>query len=199
VERLPAHVDREENPSIDYYAVMVDWIDDREHDALARLQTGKAEAYEMPWLYVPKRQLAAAVHQSLGNAEATKADYRAAIAHLEPLLEQRRYDARLHGALAVAYAGVGRGEESAREAAATMLAIDRVVGLFGPYLLRELAQARLLLGDRDQALALLERHLQLSGYLPATYLRIDPTWDALRDDERFAALLDKYAGGYRKL
>jgi hypothetical protein len=82
---------------------------------------------------------------------------------------------------------------------ATLPVIDRVEGLFGPYLLRELAQARVLLGDHDEALALLERHLKLSGYLPAKYQRLDPTWGALRDDPRFGALLYRYSGGYRKL
>ena len=199
VEQIPTHVDREENPSIDYYAVMVDLIEGRNEDALARLASGKAPAYEMPWLYCPKRLYAATVHRLMGDPEAATADYEAALAHLETLVETRRYDSRVHAALAVAHAGLGHRDESLREAEETMPAIEAVAGLFGPYLLRELAQARMLLGDRDHALALLERHLQLSGFLPATYLRLDPTWDALRADARFEALLDRYAAGYSKL
>jgi TolB-like protein/Flp pilus assembly protein TadD len=196
VEQLPAHVDREENPSIAYYAVMVDWMQGRAEDALARLATGKADAYEMPWFYCPKRLFAATIHRNLGDTEQAKVDYEAALAQLEPQLEARRFDSRLHAALAVTYAGLGRRDDAIREAEATMPAIDAVPGLFGPYLLRELAQSRMLLGDFDTALALLERHLQLSGYLPAPYLRLDPTWEPLRQDPRFDALLDKYADGY---
>ncbi|HEX2463713.1 MAG TPA: hypothetical protein VHR17_03745 [Thermoanaerobaculia bacterium] len=199
LDRLPPHVDREENPSIDYYAVMVEWIEGRDDDALARLAGGTATAYEMPWQYRPKPLFAAIVHQSTGHLEQAKAKYEAAVADLEPLLEGSGFDPRLHSALALAYAGLGRRADSMREAEAALPVIDAVPGLFGPYLLRELAHARMLLGDEDEAIALLERHLGLSGYLPVGYLRLDPTWAPLRADARFEALLDRYAGGYRIL
>jgi len=197
VARLPPHVDREENPSINYYAVVLETIEGQYEDALALLATGTAEAYEAAWQYRPKRLFAAMIHELMGRRDLARQEYEAALAHLEPLAAARRFDPRLHSALALAYAGLDRGEESARAARAALEIVDRAEGLYGPYVLRELAQARTRLGDSDQALQLLERHLELSGYLPAAFLKLDPVWTPLRADPRFEALLDEHADGYR--
>ena len=49
------------------------------------------------------------------------------------------------------------------------------------------------LGDRDAALAELERFLARPGHTSANEIRLAPWFDPLRSDPRFQALLVKYA------
>ncbi|MDX1624706.1 MAG: tetratricopeptide repeat protein [Gemmatimonadota bacterium] len=60
-------------------------------------------------------------------------------------------------------------------------------------LLHRLAGARLLAGDVDGAIGLLERSFD-GGYRDARFLRTVPVLEALRDDPRFQALLDRMEG-----
>jgi TolB-like protein/Flp pilus assembly protein TadD len=197
VEELPPHVDREEDPSINFYAVALDLIDRRYHDGLARLASGTAPAYEAPWIYRPKTLYAAIVRLAMGDSELARERFEAARAELEARVDEHRFDARLHSALAIAHAGVGRRAESIEAAETAIGLMSGAEGLYGPYLLRELAHARVLLGDHDEALLLLEQHLNLSGFLPVAYLRLEPIWRPLHADPGWEALLEKHAGGYR--
>ena len=85
---------------------------------------------------------------------------------------------------------LGRAEEAiaAGERAAQLLPIS-ADALDGPLVATNLAAIYALLGRREQALELLERLVrQIGGPTPGT-LRIEPQWDALRDDPRFQRLL----------
>jgi hypothetical protein len=59
----------------------------------------------------------------------------------------------------------------------------------GAYLQHQRARVHLLLGDRDRALDQLEPLLRFPYYLSPGWLRIDPTFDALRGDPRFQRLM----------
>ena len=65
----------------------------------------------------------------------------------------------------------------------------------GAYRLGDLAQILTMVGRRDEAIDQLDRLLSLPGMLTVPLLRLDPTWDSLRDHPRFAALLEKYEDG----
>jgi tetratricopeptide (TPR) repeat protein len=58
-----------------------------------------------------------------------------------------------------------------------------------------MAVVSLLLGDHDAAMEVLEELMGMEYTRPITVhdLRLDPTWDPLRDHPRFQALLDRYA------
>ena len=62
----------------------------------------------------------------------------------------------------------------------------------GPiYNLRTKAQALALKGDTDAALELLAQSFREKDYTQWWYtVRLDPTWDGLRDDARFIAIVD---------
>jgi serine/threonine-protein kinase len=55
-----------------------------------------------------------------------------------------------------------------------------------------LAEVYAMLGDADAAIPLLEHSLSSKVGIPVQRLRLDPIWDPLRNDRRFAALLEKY-------
>ncbi len=49
-----------------------------------------------------------------------------------------------------------------------------------------------MVGESDAAIDQLELLLSLPGEISTPLLRLDPTWDPLRDHPRFQALLEKY-------
>ena len=89
---------------------------------------------------------------------------------------------------------LGRAEDAiaAGERAAQVLPIS-ADALDGPLIATNLAAIYAQVGRRDQALAALETLVrQIGGPTPGT-LRVEPQWDALRDDPRFQKLLESVA------
>ena len=59
----------------------------------------------------------------------------------------------------------------------------------GPYFQHQLARIYLLLGEPEKALDQLEPLLRIPYYLSPGWLRIDPTFDPLRNNPRFRKLV----------
>ena len=62
----------------------------------------------------------------------------------------------------------------------------------GPMFSIALAQIYAWIGDRDEALQLIEKSLTTPNGVTAPQLKLDPIWDPLRDDSRFQALINRY-------
>ena len=63
----------------------------------------------------------------------------------------------------------------------------------GPSRVSDLAEIYTMVGEYDAALDEIEYLLSIPGTLTVPLLRLDPTWDPLRDRARYHALLEKYA------
>jgi TolB-like protein/Flp pilus assembly protein TadD len=108
-----------------------------------------------------------------------------AIAILEPTGRQANVRAAVQAVLAVAYVAAGRQAE-ARSLVQTLEA--RAKREYYPP--TWLARAYIALGDKDRALTLLETaYDERDGWL--TTANVDPSWDSLRDEPRFRAILAK--------
>jgi serine/threonine-protein kinase len=97
-------------------------------------------------------------------------------------------DAQLHALRGIALAYLGNYPEAVRMA-------ERAIELepnaeFLPYFRHQLLRVHLLGGEHDRAIAELERLSGMEYFLTPGWLRVDPTFDALRSDERFKALVD---------
>ena len=62
-----------------------------------------------------------------------------------------------------------------------------------PQITGQLAAIYAWTGENDQALRLLDHLLQTTNGTTIPLLKLDPSWDPLRKDPRFQALIDKYA------
>ena len=191
LEGLPPNVDLEGTPPINHYWVIVDMIERRYQEALRRLSSGPSEAYEFVVFYIPKDLLAAQIHGLMNRPELEQAHYEAARDLLEARVEKRPKDANVRGSLGIAYAGLGRRDDALREG---RLGIELLGGNRGALLgfrLKDLAQIYVMLGDHDKAIDYLDHLLSVPTFFAAGYLKVDPTWNPLRDQPRFLALLER--------
>ncbi|HKK08620.1 MAG TPA: hypothetical protein VKA44_07030 [Gemmatimonadota bacterium] len=128
-----------------------------------------------------------------GRTGPARASYAAARARVRGLLAKRPDDADLHLALALAAAGLGRNDEARSEGrrALELMPVSRDA-VTGPDFLTWMSWIDTQLGDEEAAIGLLRRLLDLpaGGTLSRGRLRIDPTWDALRDEPGFRALIE---------
>jgi TolB-like protein/Flp pilus assembly protein TadD len=131
----------------------------------------------------------AQVQMLVGQPDLARHSWEAARVELEQLVRHNPRDAELHGSLGIAYAGLGRRADAVREA---KLVCDLVLDKTDPWFLAGPAQVYTMVGEPGEAIALLDKLLSESGSFTAHMVRLDPSWDPLRSDPRFQALLKKY-------
>jgi eukaryotic-like serine/threonine-protein kinase len=100
-------------------------------------------------------------------------------------------DAQRHVLLGVSLAYQGRKADAMREGrrGVELLPISRDAST-GPYIQLQLVRIYLLVGEAEQALDQLEPLLRIPYYLSPGWLRIDPTFDPLRNNPRFRKLVE---------
>jgi serine/threonine-protein kinase len=98
-------------------------------------------------------------------------------------------DAQRHVLLGLALAYLGRKADAVREGQRG-LALSPIAenSLFGPYYQHQLARIYILVDEPEKALDQLEPLLRIPYYLSPGWLRIDPTFDPLRQNPRFQRL-----------
>jgi TolB-like protein/Flp pilus assembly protein TadD len=92
--------------------------------------------------------------------------------------------------LALAYLGRKAEATKAGERAAALLP-PSADGYTGPYFQHQLARIYLLSGEPEKALDRLEPLLRIPYFLSPAWLRIDPTFDPLREHPRFRKLVER--------
>ena len=133
----------------------------------------------------------------LGRAQRSLGDEagaRVAFSRAREIIEQgvaqgrRSVDTRCAYALVLAY--LGERERAVREAEAAVAELPLSKDAFkGPDLLSNLAETYAVAGDKDRAIATIEKLLNVPSLVTPAILKLDPVWDSLRDDPRFQKLL----------
>jgi tetratricopeptide (TPR) repeat protein len=148
--------------------------------------------FDISNIALPRELYLAWTHEARGDrARAGQAFSRVQKSALAEL-SQRPENAELHLALGLADAGLGLKDEALREGrrAVELLPTSRDV-LTGGGVLMRLAQIETGAGDHDAAFEHLRQLLKLpsGGYFSPATLKLDPIWDPLRKDPRFAELV----------
>jgi eukaryotic-like serine/threonine-protein kinase len=151
-------------------------------------------------VYEPRSLYAAWAHLLRGDTIMAHAAFDSARAILDTAVRNHPDDWRMHVARGQAVAGLGIRPEALREAQwlqqSDVYQRDR---FYGPYLAESRAQILARIGERDSALAEIERILAGPSWSTSVNtLRLDPRWDPIRSDSRFQALLVKYAGSLER-
>jgi serine/threonine-protein kinase len=132
----------------------------------------------------------AGTHSLRGDAARARAYADSARRAVEARLKDLPENAQMRVLLGLAQAYLGNRREAVREAEhGTALVPMAKNAWVGAYLQHQRARVHLLLGNRDRALDQLEPLLRFPYYLSPGWLRIDPTFDALRGDPRFQRLM----------
>ena len=128
----------------------------------------------------------------LGRADAARTEFGAARDALEPRLAVRPETARLHAQLGLAYAGLGRRDLAVREGRrAVDLQPLEETPYAGAAMVDNLAHIYVLVGDYEGAVRQLEILMAADSPVSRAWLRVDPTWDPLRDEPAFQRLLEE--------
>jgi serine/threonine-protein kinase len=182
-----------DHPLAGYLSVVLDVWDGDYDSALARLSSGSSEAFSFQHYFIPKALLAAGIHADRNELLPALQNLTAAVALLETEIQKAPEDARLYGALGMAYAGMGRTEDAIRagEKGVELLPVSREAWR-GLWRVTDLARILMMTGQHDAAIDRIEFLLSVPGSMSVALLRVDPLWNPLRSHPRFQALMEKY-------
>ena len=143
--------------------------------------------------YYPREWYEAVIARAQGDRAATNSAFARTRNVLEARLKQQPEDARTLAVLAQVDAGLGRKGEALREARRAVELMPMTRDAYdAPLVLQSLAQVYVWIGDKARATDTLRELRAVPGYLTAAYLRFDPSWEPLRGDENFNALLTNF-------
>jgi serine/threonine protein kinase/tetratricopeptide (TPR) repeat protein len=143
---------------------------------------------------MPKSLFIAYAYKLLGEQEKSRQSYTAACSLLETEVRQWPDDPRYHSSLGIAYAHLGFKEKAISEGkrATEILNVSRDAFYGLPYL-EDLAFIYTTVGETDAALKTLDYLLSKPSWISVAWLKMDPQWDALRNQPGFIKLLEKYS------
>ncbi len=123
-------------------------------------------------------------HKGLSEVYVQKGMHDEAIAEIEKAIALSGRSIFILDDLGYIYASAGKRDEAAKVLEdLDRLASDQYVPAYGRVLICAA------LGDKEKAMAWLEKAYEERSFL--VYLKVDPVFDALREEERFATLLDR--------
>jgi non-specific serine/threonine protein kinase len=159
--------------------------------ALERVQAGEFEVSVLDEHYMPKSLLECFCYQGLNRPERAAERCEKALETLLADEEERPDDPRIHSAIGLAYARLGRAEEALRagERAVELCPLEDEVYHCGMFTLWR-AKIQAWAGSHDDALDSIEALLAVPSEVSVGMLRIDPDWDPLREHPRFRKLLE---------
>ena len=160
---------------------------------LAMPSVSRGDVFEGANHFVPAALYAGWAHQLRGDRAMARASFESAHVSSESALNQSPDDLRVHAALGLALAGLGRREQALREARWLQQSTRyRDDAFIGPALAEDCARILAQAGDAEAALDEIDRLLAGPSWLSVHALRLDPRWDPIREHPRFKALLAKY-------
>lgn len=139
---------------------------------------------------LPKSFLAAQVYRLLPDPDKARAEYEHALGIAQRAVEESPQDAARHALLGLIYAGLGRKEEALRAGnRALKLLPESKDAMDSPILVTSMARIHAITGNAEKAIDLLQHLLQIPAGLTVHEIRLDPTWDVLRENPRFQGLI----------
>jgi TolB-like protein len=164
-------------------------------EALQILQQFRGETLTIPEKGLcPKAALEGSLYLYLGEKEKARAAFEQAKPVAERLVREAPDDPYRHAQLGAVLAGLGQKEDAINEGKKAVELLPESEDAFaGPYGTAALAQIYAWVREPDEAFPLLDHLLTVPNGLTVPTLKLDPTWDPLRNDPRFQALIDKYA------
>ncbi len=164
--------------------------------ALGRIDAFAARVLVTESANYPKEYLRGVVLTRMGDEAGARQAYEAAREVLETQLAGGADIPRVHSALGLVYACLGRHEEAVREGRRAVEQYPIAQDAFtGADYLQHLAAIYAEAGEHDAAVRQIEYLLSIPSNLSAAMLRLDPRWDPLRKHPGFERLVAPAADG----
>ena len=138
--------------------------------------------------FIPSALRYAQIYRYMDKKELAKKYYDEARSILEAGIQQYPEDARFHGSLGIAYAGLGRKEDAITEENLAIKLVNNHAVIY-PYRIEELARIYVMVGEFDAAIDQLKHLLSIPGPFSTSLLQLDPAWAPLRNHPRFKKLI----------
>ena len=144
----------------------------------------------------PKALLEGQLYLYQGNKENARTAFEHARLVAERLVREAPQEPIRHGQLGLILAALGQKEEAINEGKRAVELLPESRDAFdGPEATEWLAQIYAWTGEFDEAFRLLDHLLAVPNlHLSVPILKLDPSWDRLREDPRFQALIEKHSG-----
>jgi serine/threonine protein kinase/Flp pilus assembly protein TadD len=146
----------------------------------------------------PKSLFAAQAYEMLGEREKAQPLYQQARDSLEVEVAKWPQDPRLHSSLGITYAHLGRKDDAIREGKRAMellpVSKDAFYGI--PYEWN-MAVIYTITGEREEALRMIERLLDIPSWISPQWLRSDPDFSPLHSDPEFERILKDHPAEIR--
>ena len=175
-----------------YNLAKYDLFDRKFDDALKQLD--KFKVVNTQFSYLPKEVLKAQVYRLKNEKELAKSYYKEAAHIVKSRIEEQPEDPRYHSTLGKIYAGLGQKENAIRSGQRGMelLPVSKEAWR-GSFLVQDMAIIYTMVDEQEKAIDLLDELLSKPFDLSVTMLKLDPTWDPLRNNPRFFSLLQKHS------
>jgi len=142
----------------------------------------------------PKASLEGTLYLYLDDKVIAHSAFERARIIAEQLVRENPDDAARHGQLGLILAGLGQKDAAVAEGKRAVELLPESQDAFdGPDVTVVLAQIYAWTGESDEAFRLLDHLLVVPNGITVPGLKLDPVWDPLRKDQRYQALIDKYA------
>ena len=177
-----------------YFLFLQDIYERNYQGALDRLATLSNETIKVQSAFTPKYLLAGWAYSLLNDSLRAKSSFEAARILLEKMLLEQPDDPRVHSALGLTYAGLGRKEEAISEGKkAVKLYPVTKDALLGPDRIMDLISIYVMTGNYDDAMDQITYLFSIPSYHSIHYFRLIPRMDPLRNHPRFQRLMKRYS------
>jgi TolB-like protein/Flp pilus assembly protein TadD len=163
-------------------------------EALREIEQFPGEIFDAHTGRIPKAFFEGLIYMYLGDKTKATNAFENARAIAQQLVQESPNDAPRCAILGQILAALGQKDAAIAEGKRAVALLPESEDAYdGPQITGQLAAIYTWTGEHDQALRLLDHLLQTPNGITVSILKLDPTWDPLRKDPRFQALIDKYA------
>ncbi len=162
--------------------------------ALDRLSTLSGEAIEIQTAFLPKDLLAGLTYGRMNDPSRARSSFESALLLLEKTVQERPEDPRVHSALGLAYAGLGRKDNAIQsgEHAVELYPVTKDA-LIGTNRVMDLVLIYARVGEYDAALDEIDYLLSIPSPYSIPYFELSPSLDLLRESPRYLRLVREYS------
>jgi TolB-like protein/Tfp pilus assembly protein PilF len=180
-----------EDDFLAFTLVLVDQMDGRFSDALERIDVEGWDLFTTQFYFAPASLVKGEILTLMGEDQGAQLEFQAAQAELSDLLEEYPQDERLHSAMGLTLAALGRKDDAIREGRRGAELMPRTRDAYKAlYRLEDLARIYAIAGERELAVDVLEDLVDEPGILSGPWLEVDPRFRILSSHPRFQALLN---------